>query len=127
MMARGEISGRRLRATASRAKRRKIPNTASLVVEPNSGAIEPTAHDEPNSGGCTKAMPIRGPPVPAFALTVQQFCRAHQLSESMYYKLKDQGRGPVEMAYGRRRAISLESAARWRAAREAEATAEAAE
>jgi hypothetical protein len=46
----------------------------------------------------------------------------------MYFKLREQGRGPQEMAYGRRRAISLEAAARWRAEREAEATAmEAAE
>jgi hypothetical protein len=71
-------------------------------------------------------MPIRGPPIPLFALTIAQFCEAHGLSQSMYFKLKEQGRGPVEMAYGRRRAISLESAARWRAEREAEGT-EAAE
>jgi predicted DNA-binding transcriptional regulator AlpA len=124
---RGEITDRRPRATAGRAKR-KIPDTASLIVESDSDAVEPTAYGEPSSGGCTKTQPIRGPPMPALALTVRQFCQTHQLSESMFYKLKAQGRGPQEMAYGRRRAISLEAAARWRAAREAEATAtEAAE
>jgi hypothetical protein len=73
-------------------------------------------------------MPIRGPPIPLLALTIAQFCEAHGLSQSMYFKLREQGRGPQEMAFGRRRAISLEAAEQWRREREAEATAmEAAE
>ena len=126
-MARPEVTGRRLHATAGRAKR-KIPNTASLIVEPDSDAVEPAAYGEPSSGGCTKAMPIRGPPIPLLAFTIAQFCKAHGLSESMYFKLREQGRGPQEMSYGRRRAISFEAAEQWRREREAEVTAtEAAE
>jgi hypothetical protein len=127
-MARGEVTGRRPRATAGRAKR-KIPNTQSLIVEPDySDAVEPAAYGEPSSSRCTKTTSIRGPPIPLLALTIAQFCKAHGLSQSMYFKLREQGRGPQEMSYGRRRAISLEAAERWRRGRETEATAtEAAE
>jgi hypothetical protein len=51
--------------------------------------------------------------------TVNEFCLAHSISPAMYYKMKALGLGPVEMAIGSRRLISFESAAAWRAAREA--------
>jgi hypothetical protein len=60
----------------------------------------------------------RGPPVQYLVYTIRQFCKIHQLSESMYYKLKALGLGPVEMEVGARRYVTAESAARWRAARE---------
>jgi hypothetical protein len=44
----------------------------------------------------------------------------------MFFKLREQGLGPQEIQLGRRRLISLEAAARWRAEREA-ATAAAGE
>jgi len=48
------------------------------------------------------------------------------MSVAMFFKMQSQGEGPEMMAIGRRRMVSMESAARWRAAREKAAT-EAAE
>jgi hypothetical protein len=60
------------------------------------------------------------PPAPGMlgAYSIAQFCRAHNISEAMYFKLKAQGLNPDEMEVGRRRTISIESAARWRVQRE---------
>jgi len=58
---------------------------------------------------------------PIAAFTVQEFAKAHRLSVSMYYKLKAQGLGPVEMVVGSRRYVSVEAAERWRREREAAA------
>ena len=58
------------------------------------------------------------PPTSRLALSISQFCEAHDLSEAFYYKLKKQGDGPREMKVGARTLISLESAAEWRRARE---------
>jgi hypothetical protein len=63
---------------------------------------------------------------PPAALSIAQFCAAHQISESSYFKMRAAGLGPQEIQVGRRRIISLESAAAWRAEREA-ATAAAGE
>ena len=62
---------------------------------------------------------IAGQPIAAFS--IREFCAAHRISQSMYYKLKTQGLGPREMAVGSRRLISQEAAAEWRKAREAAA------
>ncbi len=48
------------------------------------------------------------------AYSVIKFCKAHNISRSMYYKLRKQGQGPKLMKVGRRRLISDESAAKWR-------------
>jgi hypothetical protein len=58
------------------------------------------------------------PATPRLALSIRQFCSAHNLSESFYFKLKKQGEGPREMKVGGRTLITLESAAEWRRARE---------
>ena len=55
------------------------------------------------------------------AYTIRTFCATHGLSEAMYHKMKARGEGPTEMAIGRRIAISIESAAKWRRKREAAA------
>ncbi len=57
-------------------------------------------------------------PVELGAYTIETFCEAHGISTAMYFKLKAQGLGPDEMEVGRRRPISIEAAARWRAQRE---------
>jgi len=57
----------------------------------------------------------------AAALSIAEFCRAHRISQSMYFKMKNLGLGPREMAVGSRRLISQEAAAEWRKAREAAA------
>ena len=55
------------------------------------------------------------------AFTIAEFCRAHRISQSMYFKMRNLGLGPREMAVGSRRLISQEAAAEWRKAREATA------
>jgi hypothetical protein len=46
--------------------------------------------------------------------TLQQFCRAHNISNGKFYDLMRKGIGPRTMKYGTRRVISVEEAARWR-------------
>jgi hypothetical protein len=58
--------------------------------------------------------------IPA-AYSIREFCEAHRLSVSMYFKLKNQGLAPREMAVGKRRYVSFEAATDWRRAREAAA------
>ena len=55
------------------------------------------------------------------AFTIAEFCKAHRISQSMYFKIRNLGLGPREMAVGSRRLISQEAAAEWRKAREAAA------
>jgi hypothetical protein len=52
------------------------------------------------------------------AYTIHAFCLAHGISLAMYFKMKAQGLGPDEMELGRKKAISVEAAARWRVQRE---------
>ncbi|MCS3497488.1 hypothetical protein M2189_003553 [Bradyrhizobium japonicum] len=58
----------------------------------------------------------RAPPLAAFSIA--QFCQMHGFSPAMYWKLKSQGLGPVEMKIGRRVLISAEAAAAWRCERQ---------
>ncbi len=46
--------------------------------------------------------------------TVNQFCKSHNISRSMFYKQMKLGQGPRVMQVGRRRMISNEAAADWR-------------
>lgn len=48
------------------------------------------------------------------AMSIKQFCAAFGIGETLFYKLKKQGRGPVEMRIGGRTLISLEAAEAWR-------------
>jgi len=59
-----------------------------------------------------------GVEVPLRAYSIRQFCAAHQISESFYYKIRNQGLGPREMRTGDKVTISEESAADWRRSRE---------
>jgi hypothetical protein len=108
-MARGEVTGKKPTQTADQTNRLSGPPSA----EPT--AIEPTGKSEPEASAKAKATPIRGPPVPPAWYSVREFCLAHRLSISMYFKLKAQGRGPRETAVGSRRYITFEDAAKWRA------------
>jgi hypothetical protein len=56
----------------------------------------------------------------ALALSIADFCRAHDISESMYFKMRTQGLGPREMIVGARKLISREAAQAWRREREVE-------
>ena len=70
------------------------------------------------SQSAAAGLGARGPPDDADAFTIAEFCRRHRVSQATYFALKVQGLGPVEMHVGRRRLISIESAARWRRERE---------
>jgi hypothetical protein len=49
-------------------------------------------------------------PIPFGAYSIAEFCVAHGIAESMYFKMRAAGEGPDEMELGRRRTISVESA-----------------
>jgi hypothetical protein len=54
------------------------------------------------------------PQVPRAAYTIPEFCEAHRISESMYYKGREAGVGPREGRMLTKVIISFESAADWR-------------
>jgi len=136
---RPELTGCKPRVTAARAKRRARHAEASedqahdetdaadngksgeQEVAPDDeagGEHEPTPRREPVPHVHDRRPPIRGPPA---AYSIAEFCAAHRISQSMYFKLRNMGLGPREMAVGSRRLISQEAAAAWRKAREAAA------
>lgn len=49
------------------------------------------------------------------AFSVTDFCSAHGICRSTLYALWRQGRGPTFFRIGKRRLISIEAAAEWRA------------
>ena len=52
------------------------------------------------------------------ALSIPEFCRRHQISMAMYFKIAREGIGPRVMRVGRRTIISREAAEAWRRERE---------
>lgn len=72
-----------------------------------------------------KVRPETVSSTPRLALSIAQFCEAHNISEGFFYKLKRQGIGPREMKLGTRTLITFEAAAKWRAEREAGRSADA--
>jgi hypothetical protein len=56
--------------------------------------------------------------LPREAYTIPEFCEAHRISQSMYFKLRNAGLGPREMRAMRKVMISVEAAQEWRRARE---------
>lgn len=59
---------------------------------------------------------------PPECFTIDEFCRSHRVGRGTYYRLRDQGLGPDEFRLANNKVlITKEAAARWRAAREAEA------
>src|SRR4051812_24972016 len=55
-----------------------------------------------------------------FAFTVNEFCRAHRISRSLFYELLRTGRGPVVMHVGKRTLVSVEASAAWRSQMESQ-------
>jgi hypothetical protein len=98
-MARAEVTGKKPRVIADRARRRKRTKTTQRARFEN---------------------------LPPGAYSLSSFCVAHDLSESFYHKLRPLGLTPREMRLGARVFITYEAAAAWRAEREA-ATAAAGE
>src|SRR5262245_65939736 len=76
-MARGEVTGRKPLVTADPTKRKPGPP----IADP--GAVEPTAHVEPQRSASAPKPPIRGPPL---AMSIREFCTAHRISEDMFFK-----------------------------------------
>jgi hypothetical protein len=66
-----------------------------------------------------RALPLADNPD---ALSIPQFCAQHNISQWLYFELQKAGCGPRTMRVGGRVLISRESAARWRRARERDAT-----
>jgi hypothetical protein len=64
-------------------------------------------------------------PVPRECFTIAEFCKAHRISQALYFKMKRMDKGPREMHSEGRVTISLEAAKEWRQAREVEAEAHA--
>jgi hypothetical protein len=70
----------------------------------------------------SRAQQPRGPPTydgPPLVFTIKTFCLAHHLSEARFHELRAEGIAPALMRIGRRVYITVESAATWRAEREA--------
>jgi hypothetical protein len=97
---RREVTGRKPRVTAARAKRRAKHAEAfddqahnATSDDEASGEQEPTPLREPVPHVHDRPPPIRGPPA---AYSIRQFCRDHNISESMYFKMR-----PWALAHGR--------------------------
>ena len=54
------------------------------------------------------------------AYSIAEFCRRHSISVPFFYKLKQQGKGPITFYAGVRQLVSREAAAAWRREREQE-------
>ena len=98
-MARAEVTGKKPRRTAERAK-----------LGHNRG---PPLDDCPKY----RRRPVSADPN-SLAMSIREFCRLHGISEDQFYKMKREGWGPRIMQVGSRTLISAESAAAWRKARE---------
>lgn len=55
---------------------------------------------------------------PAGALTIDQLCALDNISRATYFRIRNEGRGPVEMREGKSVTISPEARARWHRERE---------
>jgi hypothetical protein len=63
----------------------------------------------------------------ADAISIPEFCRRHQISVGMYFKIAREGFGPRIMKVGRRTLVSREAAEEWRRERELASTPRTAE
>lgn len=109
-MARREVTGRGPCVTGDLVKQASGP--------PVPNEITPTPHAEPKSEKRAVLPPKRGPPIQPLALSIRQFCEAHNISVDTYFRLARVGNGPQPMRVGGRTLISIEAAAAWRRDRE---------
>ena len=139
-MARREITGRKPGITADLIERKSgspehDDDELDDEADDDSADDEPSQHDELAVEAPATRPRIRGPPrrlaprttvktrpkVAVFdeadAYSIEEFCRRHRLSLQMFYKRPDLM--PDTFNVGKRRLISREAAARWRAEREA--------
>jgi hypothetical protein len=133
-MARPEVTGKRIGTTPVKPKRPAGPTTAA------DGAIEPSDEADEAPPSVSDAHCAHGPSLPEatpesevkkkkppvklvrvletpLAFSVEEFCRAHNISVGFFYELLKRGEAPEIMKLGIRTLISHEAAARWRAER----------
>jgi hypothetical protein len=60
------------------------------------------------------------PPIERAAYSIREFCEAHRISESFYFKIRALGLGPRESRTLEKVLITNEAARDWRASREIE-------
>jgi hypothetical protein len=142
-MARREITGRKPGVSADLIERgSRPPEPDGDGPDDDEADDEPSQQDEPAAEATATRPPIRGPPhrtpkkaakarcKPATpvgdgdAYGIEEFCRRHRISVQLFYKFEDDM--PDTFSVGKRRLISKEAAARWRAKREAATAAEVA-
>jgi hypothetical protein len=71
-------------------------------------------------GEATKRKLRKSPSrTPTAMFSIPSFCAAHGISQSFFYQLKAEGRGPDVLRLGARVFVTHESAARWRLLNEA--------
>jgi hypothetical protein len=63
---------------------------------------------------------------PAGALTIDELCALDKISRATYFRIRNEGRGPVEMREGKSVTISPEARAQWHRERERHAKADTA-
>jgi hypothetical protein len=87
---------------------------------------EITARKPGSINKTTMETRANGPPIvelPRAAYTIAEFCEAHRMSQSFYFKIRGLGLGPRECRTLNKITISGESAADWRRANETAETA----
>jgi len=108
-------------------KRKQSDLVDEAVIDRERGAVaREVAQRTPRQRTIGTATQPRGPPAgEADAYSLAEFCKRHRISVQLYYKLAQQGLAPVTFRVGTRVLVSKESAARWRAEREAMSAPEA--
>lgn len=71
---------------------------------------------KPKSKPTHKRLQMTG--IEPLAMSIDQFARAHGINRTTVYEMLRRGEGPECMRAGKRRLVSFEAAARWRAKRE---------
>jgi hypothetical protein len=70
-------------------------------------------------GEATERKPRKPPSrTPTAMFSIPSFCSAHGISESFFFQLRAEGRGPRVLKLGARVFVTHEAAAAWRKARE---------
>lgn len=80
-------------------------------------APEPETAPEPGQPERTEPPP-ESRRVPKLAFTIEEFCEAHGIGRSTFYRLRQMGQAPDVMEVGGTLRISAEAAKRWRRSRE---------
>jgi hypothetical protein len=98
------------------------PDDPAVVARTRGAFVDDKGkYKSPDGNKSGRPQQPRGPP-PLGAYSIAQFCEAHSISQSFFFKLLAAGRGPAVMRVGARTLVSAEAALAWRKAHEADAT-----